>query len=185
MQNLNDAIDVDVIIVLGAAQYKDGRPGPAMARRMASAIGLMQQGVALRLLLSGGVTSTTIPEAETMRHMALAAGISEESMICETKSRNTLQNAVFCARIIKARNFKRCLLVTDDFHMSRAIATFRAMGVPARPSSVAVPLTMPTCLSYARELAARVVYPQRIRTYLKHNYQNFGNLGTYDEFETK
>ncbi len=157
----------DVIIVLGAAQRKDGSPGPAMVRRMNFALELMAQGVAPVLLLSGGPTSTDVAEAETMRQMALSQNLTDRQLLCELKSTTTLENAENCAALLKHHKRHRCLLVTDHFHMPRAIATFRAFGVDPEAAPVTVPLTGPGCVFYLRERLARLVYPWRIKKHLR------------------
>ena len=44
----------DVIVVLGAAPLPDGRPGPAMVRRVERGVELYREGRAPWLLMTGG-----------------------------------------------------------------------------------------------------------------------------------
>lgn len=166
MLNLNERPLREVIIVLGAAQKKNGQPGPAMQRRVAHAARLMKADPSPTLLLSGGCTVSEIAEAETMKRLALSLQVPETRIICEPRSRTTLENAANCADLLRGNRLASCLLVTDSFHMPRALMTFRAFGIEVQPEPVTARWTAATIISYLRELAARLVYPVRIRKYL-------------------
>jgi len=157
----------DVIIVLGAAQRDDGRPGPAMQRRVTEAVRQLRAGAAPLVLFSGGLTRATVPECESMAELARALGVDDSQILCEDRSSRTLENADYCADLLAQRDLRRCLLVTDGFHMARALMTFRAFGVRVEPAPVTAPWTVYTLASYLREAAARRLYPKRIETHLK------------------
>ena len=61
-------------------------------------------------------------------------GVPEKTIILESNSRNTHQNAVQVNKILKSRGLGRILLVTSAFHMPRAIKTFQHVGLDAIPS---------------------------------------------------
>ena len=170
MPSLSEERTFDVIIVLGAAQNKDGSPGPAMERRVRHGVKLLQEGNGKCLLVSGGCTQLATPECETMAELAIELGATKAQLLLENKSKRTLENAACCLEIIAVKGFKKLLLVTDDFHMPRALATFQAFGLEVTPAPVPVSLTPITLISIARELIARLVYPGRVRQYLDtHN----------------
>ncbi len=131
----------DVIVVLGAAVGADGRPGKALRRRVAEGVRRLEAGAAPVLLLSGGKGGGVPAEAEAMRDLALAAGVSagvsDEHLVLETESRSTLENARFSARIMRARGWRRALVVTDAVHLPRALLAFRALGIDAKGAAVA------------------------------------------------
>jgi len=120
-----------MIVVLGARVFPDGRPSPAIERRMQVAIGLYRAGVAPCLLLSGG-GGQAVPEAEVMRRLALAAGIPPSALIMEPVSRNTVENAMLAARLLAARDSAPVVLVTDRCHAFRARLLFQLAGVAVR-----------------------------------------------------
>lgn len=156
---------VDVIIVLGAAQKPDGAPGPAMERRVRRGVELYHEGKAPRLLMSGGITAFREPESQTMAALASEMGVNPDHVLQENRSRRTLDNAHFCAKILKTRGFRRCILVTDDFHMARALTTFQSFGVAPESYPVRTGWTFYTAVSYVRELVARSVNSRRIHAY--------------------
>ena len=126
----------DVIVVLGAALTPDGEATPALRRRVAHGARLFHEGAAGDLLLSGGPTRHPRPEAAVMRTLALDGGVPEECIVVEDRSVRTLHNAIYTAQVMRDHGWRRALLVTDSFHMPRALMTFRSFGVAVRGSAV-------------------------------------------------
>jgi uncharacterized SAM-binding protein YcdF (DUF218 family) len=56
-------------------------------------------------------------------------GVPTDRIVVEDRSRNTRENAVNSAAIIRARGWSRILLVTSAMHMPRAAGCFRAVGL--------------------------------------------------------
>ncbi len=87
-----------------------------------------------RLLLSGGDGHRPwagIAEAEQLRTQLIDWGIAPDRLVTEARSRNTHENAVFSATIIRQHGWKRILLVTSAFHMQRALGCFAKEGILA------------------------------------------------------
>lgn len=150
------AVDAyDVAIVLGARLRPDGGPSPALARRVGHGVALVQAGRAHALLMTGGATSSAVPEARVMRELALAAGVPGALVHVEEQARNTIENALFSAPLVRQRGWRRLLVVTDSFHLPRTRYIFARLGLavalagvrPARPSAQ-------WWLAHAREAAA-------------------------------
>jgi uncharacterized SAM-binding protein YcdF (DUF218 family) len=89
---------------------------------------LYREGRAPLLLLSGGGRRTE-PEARIMRHMALARGVPETALLIEPVSRDTLENARECARLLRPRGLVSIVLVSDWTHLPRASLLFRRAGL--------------------------------------------------------
>jgi uncharacterized SAM-binding protein YcdF (DUF218 family) len=126
----------DVIVVLGARALSGGRPSRAMRRRVDHAVALLDDGVADRLLMSGGRIGGLPPEAEIMRDLAIEAGVPAARIEIEPDSRSTLENAIFTTRILDARGWSHPLIVTDWLHVPRAALAFRSQGVHLATSAV-------------------------------------------------
>jgi uncharacterized SAM-binding protein YcdF (DUF218 family) len=132
-------VEFDVAIVLGAQVLPDGRPSPALLRRVAHAVALVRSGRVGHLLMSGGPVAHPVPEAQVMRHLALVAGLPPDRVHVETQSRDTIGNARLSAPILAAQGWTRLLVVSDSFHLPRALYIFRRTGLTvqgsgARPS---------------------------------------------------
>jgi len=156
----------DVIVVLGAAQNPDGTPGPAIVRRVRHAARAWQAGLAPRVMLCGGPTAIDTSEAETMAGAARAEGVVEAALLLEDLSTRTLENAEQCRRLMAEHGLTRALLVTDWFHMPRALYTFRAFGIEVTPDPVPTSWSPVVIGSLFREWVARIDYRWRVPRYL-------------------
>lgn len=104
------------------------RPSAALTRRLNHAIGLFEAGAAPLLVLSGGGTGP-VAEAEIMRQQVVARGVPDVALLVEPRSRNTVENARETARLLRPRNGRRVLLVSDRAHLPRAALLFRLAGL--------------------------------------------------------
>ena len=73
--------------------------------------------------------------AEATRVLLVALGVPEEAILLEDRSRNTRQNALFTAEIAADRGLGRVLLATSAWHMRRAEAAFRRVGLDVVPAA--------------------------------------------------
>lgn len=118
----------DAIIVLGAALLDGGRPSRALIRRVEHGAGLFHAGQAPWLLVSGGVVRHPPAEAEVMGALARARGVPAERIVIEDRSRRTLHNARYSLALMVERGWRHGLVVTDPWHLPRALMTFRRLG---------------------------------------------------------
>lgn len=118
----------DVIVALGARVLPDGRPGGALSRRIAHAASLYCDGRADWLVVCGGIGEHPPAEAEVMRAYARELGVPEARILLEDRSADTFENAVNAAQILRARGWRRVLVVSDAFHLPRALFLFRRLG---------------------------------------------------------
>ncbi len=121
-----------------------------MRRRVELGVELTKAGVAPLLVLSGGNPVDGVAEAVAMRDLALAAEVPEAALLCETRSRNTAQNALNTAALLREHGVTRIVLVTHRTHLFRARLVFRlagltvsgTAGIPARSWVGAVAATV-------------------------------------------
>lgn len=118
----------DAVIVLGAAVVAPGVPGPALVRRVEWGVGVFRARCAGHLVLSGGSIGPPPPEAHLMRQIALDLGVDEDRIVVEDTSRNTFENAVYTGAFIRRRGWRRVVVVTDAYHLRRALYIFRRLG---------------------------------------------------------
>ncbi len=126
----------DAVVVLGAALTEAGVAGPALLRRLEHGVAAWQRRDARYLLVSGGIVGPPPAEAEVMRDLAIARGVPAERIVVEDKARNTFENAVYSGRIARDRGWRRLAVVTDGFHMRRALYVFRRLGLPVEGDPV-------------------------------------------------
>ncbi|SDR64049.1 Uncharacterized SAM-binding protein YcdF, DUF218 family [Rhizobiales bacterium GAS113] len=72
-------------------------------------------------LIAGG-------QADELRAEIISLGGDPGRLVTEGKSRNTSENAINAARIIKPRPDQHWILITTSWHMPRAVGCFRASG---------------------------------------------------------
>jgi uncharacterized SAM-binding protein YcdF (DUF218 family) len=113
----------DAIIVLGCRVRPDGTASKALERRARLAARLYREGLAPRVVLTGGTGAHPPSEARAAADVVIREGVPESALILEERSTSTAENAREAARLIEA---ERVVVVTDAYH------TFRAQRVFAR-----------------------------------------------------
>ena len=75
-----------------------------------------------------------ILDSEVARMAMADIGVPTERMIFEKNSRNTYENAIFSADVVRPETSQKWLLVTSAWHMPRAIGCFRKAGWNVYPA---------------------------------------------------
>ena len=94
----------------------------------------------LPVLVTGGMVFVGTADADLMKQ-ALEGEFGVPVRWTESKSRDTHENAVNTAAILRTEGIRRIVLVTHGFHMPRALAEFRSVGleVVAAPTLILRP----------------------------------------------
>ena len=137
--NRDERPPVDAIVVMGAAQY-DGRPSPVFAARLDHAIDLFHEGIAARLIVTGGKQEgDRTTEAASARIYAVQHDVPDEAILTEDQSRTTLQSIRGVAAVMRDQGFDSAVFVSDPSHMLRVLRMasdegITAFGSPTRTS---------------------------------------------------
>jgi len=124
----------DVILVLGTS-IKDGKVSAVYRERINHGIYLYNKGVSKHLLFTGGLgKGQNKTESSVAKEYALSKGIPEEAIFIEEKSRSTYENFKFTKQLMDSLNFKTALVVSDPFHMKRAMAFANYYKMDCNPS---------------------------------------------------
>lgn len=130
------AQNADAIVVLGGGraadepQYGGDTVNSFTLERLRYAARL-QRATGLPVLVSGGtVFGERVPEAVMMKQ-TLVQDFQVPVAWVESRSRSTYENAVYSRAILEAAGKKRIFLVTDAFHMPRALWAFHQVGIDA------------------------------------------------------
>ncbi|HEX5877756.1 MAG TPA: YdcF family protein [Actinomycetota bacterium] len=129
---------VDAIVVLGAAQY-DGRPSAIYEARLEHAVELWRDGVAPLLVFTGGKEEgDRFTEGGSGARWAIQRGVPSRAVLTEERSRTTYQNLAGAEQALERRNpgagRHRIVVVSDPFHMFRAVKQAADLGMDAYPS---------------------------------------------------
>lgn len=125
-----------VIVLSGTLHAQLARQGyiefAEAADRILVGIIFVQQGLGKTLLMSGGTGNLfdqRTSEAQLLKVFALQLGLSDDQVLVEANSRNTYENALHTANMLRAHQLHHILLITSASHMRRAVATFHKQGI--------------------------------------------------------
>ncbi len=130
----------DVIVLLGGGMYErapdltgEGAPSGEMLGRLVTAVRL-QKMLKVPVLVSGGnAFRGKAPEAPIVKRFLVDLGVPESRIHLEGESRDTRENAILSAAILRRVGYTSPVLVTSAFHMRRAVLLFERAGVKATP----------------------------------------------------
>lgn len=120
--------DVDCILVLGCGVLPSGRPSAMLRDRLNRSVELYEAGVSQRLLMSGDHGTSQYDEVNTMKRFAIDGGVPSEHIFMDHAGFSTYESMyrakeIFCA--------KKVVIVTQKYHLYRAIYVARALGLDA------------------------------------------------------
>lgn len=116
---VDEAKPADVIVVLGAAEYR-GKPSPVLEARLNHALFLYLQGFAPRILTTGGKGGDpTYTEGEVAHAYLAKKGVPSESILVESEGATTVQSIAAAAEIMRRMNLHSCIVVSDGYHIFR------------------------------------------------------------------
>lgn len=116
----------DCILVLGAGIMNPETPSPMLKDRLDTAYQLYEAGVAPKLLLSGDNGTVTHNEIHVMLRYMEKKGVPEEDIFCDHAGFSTYDS---CARAKSIFQVKRAVIVTQSYHLYRALYTANRMGI--------------------------------------------------------
>jgi len=119
---------VDCILVLGAGVYNNKYPSNMLEDRLKEAIRLYQLGVSDRLLMSGDNGKVNYNEVKVMKDYAVKAGIPSPHVFQDHAGFSTYESMYRARDVFAAR---KIVIVTQRYHMYRALYIARALGLDA------------------------------------------------------
>lgn len=120
--------EVDCILVLGCGVYADGSPTPMLYDRLARGVELYGAGWADVLLLSGDNRSADYNELATMDRVAQDLGAPAEAITLDYAGLSTYDSLYRAREIFGVTSL---VIVTQDYHLSRALYLAEALGLEA------------------------------------------------------
>ncbi|NPA27008.1 MAG: hypothetical protein GXO36_05385 [Chloroflexi bacterium] len=123
---LDEAPPRPVAVVFGAAVYAGGRPSPILEDRVRTAVDLYHAGKVKKLLMSGDNRTVHYNEPAAMIALARSLGVPDEALAADYAGRRTYDT---CWRAKNIFGLDEVILVTQRFHLPRAIYLCRAVGL--------------------------------------------------------
>jgi SanA protein len=138
-----------VAIVFGAGLWRDGTPTPVLRDRVQTAANLYFDSKVEKLLMSGDNRTLDYNEPESMRQYALSLGVPDGAIVLDYAGRRTYDT---CYRARDIFGVKSAILVTQGFHLPRALFLCNMLGVDG--------VGVPADLQYYRK-ASRAIWEFR------------------------
>ena len=121
-----EAQTADVIVVLGAAQYR-GRPSPVLKARLDHALDLYRRNLATHLITTGGQSQgAEFTEGEVRRQYLSDHGVPTESITAETQGHSTVQSI---EGVVERMHLSSCIVVSDGYHIHRIKKILQDQGL--------------------------------------------------------
>jgi vancomycin permeability regulator SanA len=127
-ERIGDVPKAPVAIILGASVKKDGTPSPALEDRIMSGVDLYRAGTVETLLMTGDDGAFHIDEISVMKRVAIEAGVPETAIWTDPHGYRTYES---CKRAITVFGVKNAVVVTQRFHLGRALFLCNQLGIDA------------------------------------------------------
>ncbi|MFN2158664.1 MAG: vancomycin high temperature exclusion protein [Anaerolineales bacterium] len=126
--NIDNAPSKPAAIVFGAGLRRDGTPTSVLRDRVSTAVQLYKAGKISKILMSGDNRFNYYNEPGAMKEFAIDLGIPEEAIVLDYAGRRTYDT---CYRARDIFGLREVILVTQNFHLPRALFTCNSLGVSA------------------------------------------------------
>jgi SanA protein len=126
INSVSNASPEKVAIVFGAGLRRDGTPTTILRDRVETAAALYKQGKVEKLLFSGDNSFLDYNEPGSMKEYALQLGVHEQDIVLDFAGRRTYDT---CYRAKAIFGLERALLVTQPYHLPRAVFTCNMLGL--------------------------------------------------------
>lgn len=146
------AFHPDCILVLGAGLEPDGSPSPMLRDRLAAGVSLYRAGASDRLLMSGDHGRKDYDEVDAMKKYAVEAGVPSECVFMDHAGFSTYESLYRARDVFRA---DRVLIVTQKYHLYRALYVAGWLGLDARGIAADSETYAGQELREAREVLAR------------------------------
>lgn len=117
----------DCILVLGCGVHGD-TPSHMLEDRLLQGIELYELGASGKMIMSGDHGKDFYDEVNVMKNFAIERGVPSENIFMDHAGFSTYESMYRARDIFKA---EKILIVTQDYHLHRAIHDARALGIEA------------------------------------------------------
>ncbi|MCR4256850.1 MAG: YdcF family protein, partial [Candidatus Uhrbacteria bacterium] len=126
VERREDVRPVEYAIVLGASVKQDGTPSDALEDRVMEGVDAYKEGKVQKLLMTGDDGAFHINEVETMARVAREAGVPADDIVVDGQGYRTYES---CKRAAEKYEITEAVVVTQRFHLSRALFLCSAFGI--------------------------------------------------------
>lgn len=144
--------DYDCILVLGCGIKSDGSPSDMLKDRLSQALTLYESDVSEKIIVSGDHGTKDYDEVNTMKNYLMERGVPADNIFMDHAGFSTYDS------LYRARDVflcKKIIIVTQEYHLYRAVYIARSLGLEADGSSASLREYRGQIMRDAREVAAR------------------------------
>lgn len=127
-QQASELEGVDCILVLGCYVHENGNPSDMLHDRLQRGVELYDLGAAPKLLMTGDHGRVTYDEVDAMKQFAVDAGVASEHVFMDHAGFSTYESMYRARDIFQA---KKIIIVTQEYHLYRAIYIAERLGMEA------------------------------------------------------
>lgn len=124
----SDVPPAPVALVLGAQVYPDGTPSPFLAARLEMTRRLFEAGTVTMIIVSGAHDAKEYNEPEAMQNYLVAGGVPADRIVLDYAGFDTYDS---CYRARSVFGVQQMIIVTQGYHLPRAVGTARMLGIDA------------------------------------------------------
>ena len=122
--SLNNLVSPHAIVTLGYKLNSDGSIASPLQLRLEKTLELATQNPGSMIVVTGGLETAGVTEAEQMQRWLVAKGINSRRIIKEDKATNTIENAQNSLAHLQAKGIKSATLVSASIHVHRSQILF-------------------------------------------------------------
>src|SRR5262245_27303537 len=148
----------DVAIVFGNQVLPDGTPSRRLEERLKVAAKLRRSRMAVTWFVSGGIGREGHDESRVMRDWLVAHGVPDSAIVRDSLGLNSHLTALHAAEWMRAHGVTRANVVTQYFHVARAVMACRRAGIDVVGARAPRWYEPRDVYSLAREMVALPVY---------------------------
>ncbi|MCC7437797.1 MAG: YdcF family protein [Armatimonadetes bacterium] len=150
----------DAGVILGAAVWSGNRPSPVLRQRVNRGYDLLNDGVVQFLVVTGGSAPNELPEAEVARRELLKLGVDPSRIVMEARTNSTVEQILYIRdQLMQKQRWSTFIIISDQFHLKRALEICAFNGINARGVSSESPLGPQNLVLYhVRESLALILY---------------------------
>jgi uncharacterized SAM-binding protein YcdF (DUF218 family) len=127
----DEARPADVILVLGAAEYR-GRPSQIFRARLDHALELYNRKLAPQIMTTGGAGGEPVfTEGGVGRAYLIGRGVPPEAIIVETEGESTVYSTTLAGEIMRRMGLNSAIVVSDGYHIYRVKKMLEFRGLKA------------------------------------------------------
>ena len=158
--SIEEARPADVILVLGAAEYR-GRPSPVLRARLDHALDLYHRQFAPRIMTTGGAGGDPVfTEGTVGRSYLTSRGVPSEAVIVENEGETTVHSIALAGEILHRMDLHSVIVVSDGYHIYRVkkMLQFRGLAVYGSPRKELIPDPLRERWNYVKQAIGYILW---------------------------